>query len=221
MHASTSGSVAPDGEPTSQDNSEERCSREVGCLATTGYAGRAMTGDLRTKLIDEMKAVFGDDRPRIDHAMGVLGFAEQILAGEQEVAQRGGFPHPPLPDATIVIAAAILHDIGIHAAEATHGSGAGRYQEIEGPPVARAILEKLNVAPAATDHICNIIAHHHNGQIDTPEFNVIWDADWLVNIPDAYPNAAPAKLAAAITKIFRTPTGRAIAEELFLAGAWD
>ena len=194
-----------------------------------------MTDCLRSQLIDEMEAVFGDDQPRIDHALRVLGYAEQILAGEQDLAERGGaLSHrveaeqadvqrgvtgaPPLPDATIVIAAAILHDIGIHAAEAKHGSGAGRYQEIEGPPIARAILEKHDVDPAATDRICNIIAHHHNGRIDTPEFNVIWDADWLVNLPDDHPNATPEDLAAAINKVFRTTTGRGVAEMLYLTG---
>ena len=74
----------------------------------------------------------------------------------------------------------------------------------------------MGVDAAATDHICDIIAHHHNGQMDTPEFSVIWDADWLVNLPGTHPNGDKEELAAAITKIFRTPTGRAIAEELFL-----
>ena len=175
-----------------------------------------MTDDLRTRLIDRMNAVFGDDRPRIDHAMRVLGFAEQILAGEQGSAQRGGAPVPPRHDETIVVAAAILHDIGIHAAEERHGSGAGRYQEIEGPPIARAVLEKLGVDPAVINAVCDIIAHHHNGKIDTPEFNVIWDADWLVNLPDHHPNADRDTLAAAIDKTFRTPAGKAIAEKLFL-----
>ena len=183
-----------------------------------------MPADQRDRLIDEMKAVFGDDQPRIDHAMGVLGFAEQILQGEKageaggedSPTQRGGFPNPPRYDESIVIAAAILHDIGIRAAERIHGSGAGRYQEIEGPPIARAILEKLGVDAATTDAVCETIAHHHNGQIDTPEFSVIWDADWLVNLPGYHPDADHDELQAAITKIFRTATGKTIAEKLFL-----
>ena len=179
-----------------------------------------------------MQALFGDDQPRIDHAMRVLGFAEQILQQEvgratslhaiQEPSQapgqgpRGGSGIPPRYDVGVVIAAAILHDIGIHAAEAKHGSGAGRYQEIEGPPIARAILEKHDLAPAAIDAVCTIIAHHHNGQIDTPEFNIIWDADWLVNFPGHYSQADTNQRFAAIRKLFRTSVGRVLAEELFL-----
>ena len=45
----------------------------------------------------------------------------------------------------MVRAAAILHDIGIHEAERKHGSSSGRLQELEGPPIARAILEASNV----------------------------------------------------------------------------
>ena len=191
-----------------------------------------MTFDLRSQLIDEMQALFGDDQPRIDHAMRVLGFAEQILQQEvgratslhaiQEPSQapgqgpRGGSGIPPRYDVGVVIAAAILHDIGIHAAEAKHGSGAGRYQEIEGPPIARAILEKHDLAPAAIDAVCTIIAHHHNGQIDTPEFNIIWDADWLVNFPSHYGQADLPKRSAAIERLFRTSTGKAMAEKTFL-----
>ena len=164
---------------------------------------KQMTSDLRQRVIAEMKALFGDDQSRIDHALRVLDFAEQILAESSA-------------DVAIVTAAAILHDIGIPAAEATRGSSAARYQEIEGPPIAREILEKINVAPATVESVCTIIAHHHNGQIDTPEFNVIWDADWLVNLPGYHPNASAEELPAAINKIFRTPTGKAIAEKLFL-----
>ncbi len=181
-----------------------------------------MTPDLRKRVIGEMKAVFGDDQGRIDHAMRVLGFAEQILAGEQEVTPRGGSPDfakatsdrpdPPGHDVTVVTTAAILHDIGIPAAEATHGSSAARYQEIEGPPIARKILERLDVDAATIDTVCTIIAHHHNGQIDTPEFNIIWDADWLVNFPGHYADADAAKRSAAIDKLFRTSTGRKLAE---------
>jgi len=174
----------------------------------------AMT-DLREQLIDEMKAVFGADQRRIDHALRVLAFAEQILT-----VGRACLPaekeQEPRPDEDVVIAAAILHDVGIAAAEAKKGASTHRDQEIEGPPVARAILEKLALDAAKTDHVCEIIAHHHNGRMDTPEFNIIWDADWLVNFPCHYGDAGTAKRAAAIAKIFRTPTGRAIAERLFM-----
>ncbi len=83
-------------------------------------------------LIQEMHSVFGDDRKRIDHALAVLGHANRLRAVE------GGDP-------LVIQAAAVLHDIGIHEAERKHGSAAGRYQEIEGPPMAEAILRRRGV----------------------------------------------------------------------------
>ena len=146
-----------------------------------------------------MKAVFGSDQKRVNHALQVLSYAEQILRAE------GG-------DELIVQAAAILHDIGIIQAERKHGSSAGRYQEIEGPPIAREILQDLDFDPAPIDHICRIIANHHSArEIDTLEFRIIWDADWIVNIPEEWPSKTPQQIHDSIEKTFRTPTGRALA----------
>jgi len=151
-----------------------------------------------------MKAVFGSDQRRIQHALAVLGDVETLLKSEPG-------------DEQTVVAAAILHDIGIHEAERKYNSSAGHYQEIEGPPIARVILERLGLDPERTDHVCKIISlHHHAKGLDTPEFRVLWDADWLVNIPDEYPGWEPERLSPIIKKVFSTNTGRRLAETLFL-----
>ncbi len=159
---------------------------------------------MRKKLIEEMMAVFGEDARRISHAISVLGYAERIAAVE------GG-------DLAVIIAAAILHDIGIHQAEIKYNSAAGNYQEIEGPPIAREILERNDFSPQAVEHICRIIANHHSAKnIDTLEFRIIWDSDWLVNIPDDFSGAASEKIRNLVEKVFKTKTGRQIAEDMFL-----
>ena len=159
---------------------------------------------MRDNLIKDMKAVFGDDQKRIDHALAVLNYAEQI-----QTADNG--------DPSVVQAAAILHDIGIHEAEQKHGSSAGKYQEIGGPPIARGILSQYELDEADIEHICKIIANHHSAKdIDTTEFRIIWDADWLVNIPEEFPEADKEKLRVLIDKTFKTKHGRQIAMELFL-----
>jgi hypothetical protein len=137
--------------------------------------------------------------------MAVLGYAESILDSSTGVCS------------LVVRAAAILHDIGIQAAEQKHGSSAGRYQEIEGPPIAREILEDMSIDAQTTDHVCRIVANHHSARdIDTPEFRIIWDADWLVNIPDEYDTSDSKSISELIDKVFKTPKGRTIAQELFL-----
>jgi hypothetical protein len=155
-------------------------------------------------LINEMKAVFGDDERRIHHALSVLAYAEQILDSQ------GG-------DAVVVIAAAILHDIGIREAERKHGSNAGCYQEMEGPPIARAMLAKMDLDTPTVEHICRIIGSHHSARdIDTPEFRIVWDADWLVNVPVEYGDMEKDELAALIDRVFRTGKGIQLARSTFL-----
>lgn len=154
-----------------------------------------------------MKAVFGSDEKRIGHALAVLDRAELINQS------RGA-------DELIVISAAILHDIGIQQAENVHNSNAGKYQEIEGPPIAEKILKKLNVGENVIDHICKIIANHHSAKdkqtAATKEFQVIWDADWLINFSEIYPNIDSVKKAQLIKTIFKTQKGRQLAEEQLL-----
>ena len=150
-------------------------------------------------LIREMKKVFGDDEHRIRHAYKVLDFAEQILKGEQA-------------DPLVVRAAAVLHDIGIHEAESKHGSAGGKYQEIEGPPIARRILEATGVDEERTDHVCRIIADHHSASsMDTPEFRILWDADNLVNLFAEASGPPGGDAEDMIDRVFKTPAGRELA----------
>jgi len=163
------------------------------------------TMNIREELIARMRSVFGDDSRRVEHALSVLRYAEAIGADSPDACDQ------------VVIAAAILHDIGIHAAERTHGSPAGRYQEIEGPPIAREILEAMDFDAARIDHVCRIVANHHSARdIDTLEFRIIWDADWLVNIPDECDTSDVQSTSELIDKVFKTLKGRTIAKELFL-----
>jgi hypothetical protein len=180
---------------------------DMGCAKWCKFAAQCLgqpagTPDeaLVDSLVREMKAVFGDDQRRIGHALEVLDHAEQIHVVE------GGDP-------LVIRAAAILHDIGILAAERKHGSSAGKFQEIEGPPIARPILEGLGVDAERTEHILRIIGSHHSArEIDTPEFRIIWDADRLANIPEELAGKTPEEGRAFVQKVYRTVTGRAMGE---------
>jgi len=184
---------------------------DLGCAEWCQYAGQCMGVHfiknlkvVREKLINQMKNIFGKDQKRIEHALTVLDYAEQIQNAE------GGDP-------LIVRAAAILHDIGIHEAEHKYGSSSGKYQEIEGPPIAREILDKLNIQAETIAHICKIIANHHSARkIDTIEFKIVWDADQIVNLPEYSSGAKNEKLQEVIDKRFKTDEGRRIASELFV-----
>lgn len=159
---------------------------------------------MREELINKMKNVFGADTKRINHTLSVLDFAEKIQAAE------GG-------DALVVKASAILHDIGIHEAKRKYNSSAGKYQEIEGPPIAEKILKSCNIPAETIEHICRIIANHHTAKdIDTMEFRIIWDADNLVNLREELKDATRERIEKIIKKVFKTSTGHRMASELLI-----
>jgi len=158
---------------------------------------------LRDKIAVEMRKVFGRDIKRINHANKVARLAEEILKGE------GG-------DSAVVIAASYLHDIGIHEAERKYNSTAGDYQERESPPIARDILEKLGVDKGTIDEVCDLIAHHHSpGHIKTLNFQILWEADSLVNLEES-PDKMPGQIKKIIEQTFRTTTGKRLAKRLLL-----
>lgn len=159
---------------------------------------------LKQKLIKELEDYFGNDQKRINHANKVMDYAEELLKKE------GGDWH-------IVIPASILHDVGIKVAEEKHGSSAGNYQEKEGPAVARKILLKLEFKKEDIDEICEIVAHHHTpGKVDTQNFKILYDSDWLVNFKDEVSLTDREKLEKMIDKIFLTVAGKEMARKIYL-----
>ena len=159
--------------------------------------------NLKQLITREMEAYFNGDAKRIGHAHKVTAYADELLKIE------GG-------DSEIVIAAALLHDIGIHQAEKKYRSSAGKYQEIEGPPVARDILTKLALTSAQIDEICEIIAHHHSpGKVESQNFKILYDADWLVNLKDEYDIRDRDKLKTIINKVFLTRSGQDLARKIY------
>ncbi|MDP2980744.1 MAG: uroporphyrinogen-III C-methyltransferase, partial [Candidatus Omnitrophota bacterium] len=160
--------------------------------------------NLTIAILNRMKKYFGADAKRIKHAKNVLGYARELLKKEKG-------------DRDIVIAAAILHDIGIKECERKYNSTSGQLQEKEGPAIARKILEDLKVGQDTIREICQIIASHHSpGEIDTMNFKILWDSDWLVNLKDEYDIKDRKKLEDIIEKVFLTQTGRIKAKKIYL-----
>jgi len=160
---------------------------------------------LRERIALEMKKYFGTDFKRVHHAIKVARFAEQILKME------GGNP-------LVVMGVAYLHNIGIHEADRKYGSHSGHYQEMEGPAIARGILERLNVPTQMLDEMCDIIGHHHSPrEEETLNFQILYEADWLVNIGEEGISKDREKVEALIATVFRTVTGKQLAQKVYLA----
>lgn len=156
------------------------------------------------RILFRMVERFGSDIKRITHAFKVYGFARTLATGE----------HLDNETRDITILAAILHDIGIPAAEEKYGSSAGHLQEKEGPPIAREILLGEGVPKSITDRVCHLIGHHHTyTSIDGIDFQILVEADLMVNIQEGYISQDAGQTA--IRKYFRTESGRKLATTLF------
>ena len=186
------------------------CQYAEQCLGTIPDEVKAKKKDedkdlLREKISMEMKKYFGTDFKRMNHALKVSRYAEQILKIE------GGHP-------LVVLGAAYLHDIGIHEAERKYGSASGHDQEIEGPPIARKILEGLNVEREVVDEICEIIAHHHSPKSEESlNFQILYEADWLVNLEEEGISKDQERVNKVIQKVFKTVTGKDLAQKIYLS----
>lgn len=154
----------------------------------------------RNLLIKEMEEFFGADRKRINHAKTVLQYAESILEDEPG-------------NAAVVVAAAVLHDIGIKEAERKYNSSAGKLQEVESPPIAREIMKKIGIENDVIEEVCDIIAHHHTpNAMNVLNFRIILDADLITNIIEEDIKINKRK----IEKIFKTSKGREIARKILV-----
>lgn len=155
-------------------------------------------------LILEMENYFGDDIKRISHAKAVLDYAKKVMANEEG-------------DGNVVIPSAILHDIGIKECERKYNSVSGNLQEKEGPPIAENILAKINYPSKYIGEILEIIGNHHSpGKVTTLNFQILYEADWLVNLGDDFKHLDIDKKEKIIDKNFKTKPGTDMAKELFL-----
>lgn len=156
-------------------------------------------------LIMEMIDYDRGDPKRIQHFLKVFTFARIIGKGEK------------LDEQTqyIVETAAVVHDIGIKISEEKYNSSAGKYQELEGPPLAKAMLLKLGYAPETRERVAWLVGHHHSyGDILDTDHQILVEADFLVNV---YEDQLPEhSIKSVYRKIFKTKTGAALYRTLYL-----
>ena len=161
---------------------------------------------LKDRIAIEMKRYFRTDFKRIGHATRVARHAEKI--GKKEMG-----------NLAVILGASYLHDIGIHEAERKHGSTAAKYQEIEGPEIARSIMTKLGAKEELIEEVCDIIGHHHHPRAEeTTNFKVVYDSDLITNLEEKHKEIPidKDKLTQIIDKSFLTESGREIARDVLL-----
>jgi HD superfamily phosphodiesterase len=188
---------------------------DFGCASYCKYAEQCI-GNLPPELIAqkedllkdrvaiEMKRYFKQDFKRIGHATRVARYAEKI--GRDECG-----------NLSVILPSAYLHDIGIKEAERKYNSSAARYQEEEGPGIAREILERLGAGEELINEVCDIIGHHHHpGETESLNFKALYDADLITNLEEGQKEKAsdPERIKKIIETSFLTDSGRKLAQSV-------
>lgn len=160
--------------------------------------------DLLHELTLAMIKYYQGDPKRIQHFIKVHSFAQLIGISEK------------LDTETLFIleTAALTHDIGIKLAETKFNSSIGKFQEQEGPAPAREMLSRLGFKQNIIDRVCYLIAHHHTyNDIDGLDYQILVEADFLVNL---YEDNLPKKaIQTALEHIFKTKTGKCLCKTIF------
>lgn len=156
------------------------------------------------RLIEEMISYYSGDPKRIQHFIKVHAFAK--LIGETEnLTEKELFT---------LETAAVVHDIGIKISEEKYGSCTGSQQETEGPTEAEKMLEKLGFESETVKRVCWLVGHHHTySGIDSPEHQILVEADFLVNLYED--RCSEKSVLSAYEKIFRTETGKRLCKTMF------
>lgn len=157
------------------------------------------------KVLNLMINYNSPDVRRINHAIKVYSFAVNIA--EEEACDTETF--------NTIAYAAILHDIGIHEAEKKYGSSAGKFQEIEGPFIARELLKNFEISDEIKNRVFYLIGNHHTyDKIDGIDFQILVEADFLVNIYEDEINTNSVE--SIRNKIFKTKKGIELLDTLYL-----
>ncbi len=160
--------------------------------------------DIIPEITKRMISYFGNDVRRINHALKVFTYAQTI----------GKLENISFEDRQTTEICGLLHDIGIKICEKKYGSTAGKYQEIESPVVAKNILSDFNIPEKIKDRILFIIANHHSyNKIDGIDFQILVEADFLVNFEEGN---EPENILSDVKKnIFKTKTSLILIENIF------
>lgn len=161
--------------------------------------------DILNNLISEMIEYEKGNPRRVQHFLKVHAFSK-IIAELEGLDER---------TRNILEIAAVLHDIGIKPSVKKYDSSAGNYQEIEGPPVARSLLKKYHVSDEIMERVSFLIANHHTyGSIQAIDYQVLIEADFLVNIYED--GMKRSQIESIRDRLFKTKTGIRFLETMFL-----
>ena len=140
----------------------------------------------------------------INHFMKVYAYAKMIAYGEQLD-----------PDTQkLVEMTALVHDIACPLCRVKYGNTNGKNQEKESAALIAEFFKDSNLPQDFTDRISFLVSHHHTlDQIDGIDYQIIIEADYLVNADESHFSGHNIKNM--YDKIFKTETGKFLLRSMY------
>jgi len=124
----------------------------------------------KAQVIKLLVVFFENDFKRIEHALDVLKYAEELTNCKDTY------------DVDIIIASTLLHDVGIKQSEKELGYNDGKSQEQYGPLVAGELLKSIDFPEEKIKKVKEIIGNHHSpSRYEYVELAILKEADRIVN----------------------------------------
>lgn len=140
----------------------------------------------------------------ICHFMKVYAYARTIAECEKIT---------PEEQKTVEIAA-VIHDIACPLCREKYGNTNGKLQEKEGMILAREFLKGSGLPDQMTERIIFLVGHHHTLQeVDGIDYQILLEADYLVNADEA--GYDKNNLQNAADCLFKTATGKKLLRSVY------
>lgn len=140
----------------------------------------------------------------ICHFMKVYAYARTIAECEKIT---------PEEQKTVEIAA-VIHDIACPLCREKYGNTNGKLQEQEGIILAREFLKESGLPDQMTERIIFLVGHHHTlKEVDGIDYQILLEADYLVNADEAGYDKNNIQNAADC--LFKTATGKALLQSVY------
>lgn len=154
--------------------------------------------------IEKMIAFYQGNLHDINHFLKVWAFAKTI--GEQEGLDGQ-------TQLTLELAA-VVHDIACPLCRQKYGNANGKYQELESPPLVEDFFAGMPVERDMAERISWLVAHHHTYRVDGLDYQILLEADFLVNADEG--GLARAAIENMRQSVFRTGAGIRLLDSIYL-----
>ena len=159
----------------------------------------------KAQMIQKMTDFYEGSVHDVEHFLKVLSYAGMIgkLEGLDEKTQ------------DILEMAAIVHDIACPLCREKYGNTDGKHQEIESEGLLRPFLFEFNLAEEVLERVIYLVSHHHTfSGIDGQDYQILVEADFLVNASEA--QMSRAQIEAFKGKVAKTETGKGQMDSIYI-----